>query len=243
MLTIRLLGKPAIERDGRPIRPPRGRKAWALLAYTLLSDRPPSRRQLAELLFADADDPLGALRWTLAELRRALGVPGALSGDPVVAALGAAEVDVLGGESLPGAEGELLEGVHLPACLEFESWLLVARHRVAAAVEARLREAAVALLAGGRAADAVRYAAAAVARQPLDEGNHELLVRCLAAAGDEAAALQQVAICEDLFRRELGAKPSPAVRDAARVGVGSAAGAPLRGRAAAVSQLEAGRAA
>jgi DNA-binding SARP family transcriptional activator len=243
MLTIRLLGAPAIERDGRPTRPPRGRKAWALLAYTVLSDRPPSRRQLAELLFADADDPLGALRWTLAELRRALGVPGALAGDPVVAALDGAEVDVLAGEPLPDAEGDLLDGVHLPACLEFESWLLVARHRVAAAVEARLREEAVALLAGGRAGAAIRYASRAVARQPLDEGNHELLVRCLAAAGDEAAALRQVAICEDLFRRELGAKPSPAVRDAARLGVGSAAGAPLRGRAAAVSQLEAGRAA
>jgi DNA-binding SARP family transcriptional activator len=64
--TIRLLGPPAMERDGRPVRSPRGRKAWALLAYLLLADRPPSRRHLAELLFADADDPLGALRWTLA---------------------------------------------------------------------------------------------------------------------------------------------------------------------------------
>jgi hypothetical protein len=66
---ICLLGPPAIQRDGRPARPPRGRKAWALLAYLLLADRPPSRRHLAELLFADADDPLGALRWSLAELR------------------------------------------------------------------------------------------------------------------------------------------------------------------------------
>jgi hypothetical protein len=31
-LTIRLLGPPAIERDGEPVPPPRGRKAWALLA-------------------------------------------------------------------------------------------------------------------------------------------------------------------------------------------------------------------
>ena len=66
MVRIRLLGPPAIERDGVPATPPRGRKAWALLAYLLLAERPPGRRHLAELLFDEADDPLGALRWTLA---------------------------------------------------------------------------------------------------------------------------------------------------------------------------------
>ncbi len=55
-------------------------------------------------------------------------------------------------------------------------------------VEGRLRETAVGLLATGRAGDAVAYASRAVARNPLEEGNHELLVRCLAAAGDRAAA-------------------------------------------------------
>ena len=49
--------------------------------------RPPGRRQLAELLFGEAADPLGALRWTLAELRRALGAPGLFAGDPVATTL------------------------------------------------------------------------------------------------------------------------------------------------------------
>ncbi|GFJ85891.1 AfsR/SARP family transcriptional regulator [Phytohabitans houttuyneae] len=75
MYIVRLLGPPSIDVDGSPARSPRGRKAWALLSYLLLAERPPSRRHLAELLFADADDPLGALRWTLAELRRSLGAP------------------------------------------------------------------------------------------------------------------------------------------------------------------------
>lgn len=61
-MTIRLLGPPAIERDGRPAPSPRGRKAWALLCYVLLAERPPGRKHLAELLFGEADDPLGALR-------------------------------------------------------------------------------------------------------------------------------------------------------------------------------------
>lgn len=88
MAAIRLLARPGIDHDNRRLRPPRGRKAWVLLAYALLADRPPSRRHLAELLFSEADDPLGALRWTLAELRRALGAPELLRGDPVAAMLG-----------------------------------------------------------------------------------------------------------------------------------------------------------
>ena len=42
--------------------------------YLLLSRvRNPSREHLAELLFTGADDPLGSLRWNLAELRRGIG--------------------------------------------------------------------------------------------------------------------------------------------------------------------------
>jgi len=254
MLTIRLLGPPAIERDGRPVRAPRGRKAWAVLGYLLLAQRPVSRRHLAELLFGDADDPLGALRWTLAELRRSLGVPDVLGGDPLMLRLGAGDVadvrllsvsDEEGYDAAPLLDltGELLEGVAVPSSPAFESWLLVERHRVSAAVEARLHQVAVGLLADGRAREAVPYAARAVARNPLEESNHELLVRCLATAGDRTAAQQQVAACEDLLRRELGVGISAALRDAATVESGTPTTLPLSGRAAALSQLEAGRAA
>jgi DNA-binding SARP family transcriptional activator len=251
-LTIRLLGPPAIERDGSAAPPPRGRKAWALLAYLLLADRPPGRRQLAELLFGDADDPLGALRWTLAELRRALGQPGLFGGDPVATAVGPdVEVDlaVVAAEPADPAAllelgGELLEGMSVASSPAFESWLVVERHRVSAVVEARLRQAAMTLLASGRAEAAVAYASRAVARNPLEEGNHELLVRSLATAGDRAAAVRQVAVAEDMLRRELGVEPSPALRDAADIpAAGSATGPPVSGRAAVLSQLDAGQAA
>ena len=251
-LTIRLLGPPAVERDGRAAPPPRGRKAWALLAYLLLAERPPSRRQLAELLFGDADDPLGALRWTLAELRRALGAPGLFAGDPVATALGpGVEVDLLGLADQPADPavllamgGELLEGIGVASSPAFESWLVVERHRVAAGVEARLRQAAMSLLASGQAEAAVAYASRAVARNPLEEGNHELLVRSLAVAGDRAAALRQVAVGEETLRRELGVEPSASLRDAAAASpTGSPTGPPVSGRAAVASQLDAGRAA
>jgi DNA-binding SARP family transcriptional activator len=251
MGTIRLLGPPSIEHGGSPVRPPRGRKTWAVLAYLLLADRPPSRKRLAELFFADADDPLGALRWTLAELRRALGTADQVTGDPVLLSLSTGTaVDVLAVTEdsadpapLLTSGGELLEGVELEACPEFESWLLVERHRLCAAIEARLRETAVALVAGGRASDAIPYASKAVALNPLEQGNHELLVRSLAISGNRLGALRQIAVCEDLLRRELGIEASAALREASAVGPGSLAGPPLSGRAAAASQLEAGRAA
>ncbi|GAA0966763.1 hypothetical protein GCM10009555_009490 [Acrocarpospora macrocephala] len=224
-MTIRLLGPPAIERDGLPVRPPRGRKTWALLGYLLLAERPPSRRRLASLLFGDAEDPLGALRWSLAELRRAIGVPGLLTGDPVTVRYGAelnVDIPLLTGELADPAPllefgGELLEGLHVTSSPEFESWLLVERRRVSATVEARLRQAAATLLAEGRAREALAYAGRAVAGNPLEEANHELLVRSLAGMGDRAGALRQVAICQDTLRRELGVEASTALRAAAAV--------------------------
>ncbi|HEY9378483.1 MAG TPA: hypothetical protein VIQ02_15510, partial [Jiangellaceae bacterium] len=97
-LTVRLLGPPRLARGQAAVAPPRGRKAWALLAYLVLSTRPVPRCQLAELLFAGADDPLGALRWCLAELRRALGDGDVFTGDPVDSSLGdhvELDIDVL----------------------------------------------------------------------------------------------------------------------------------------------------
>ena len=174
MVRIRLLGPPAIERDGEPAPPPRGRKAWALLAYLLLAERPPSRRHLAELLFSEADDPLGALRWTLAELRRALGNPGLFTGDPVATGLGediSADVHAVCGQPADPAgllelDGELLGGLSVLASPTFESWLVVERHRLAATAEARLRQTALGLLAAGEAGAAVAYASRAVAHNP-----------------------------------------------------------------------------
>ncbi|WP_158564214.1 AfsR/SARP family transcriptional regulator [Jiangella anatolica] len=251
MGTIRLLGPPVIEDDGRPVRAPRGRKAWVLLAYVLLAERPPSRQRLAELFFADADDPLGALRWTLAELRRTLGRSDVLTGDPVV--VGGLVDDAVDARLLSDdladpapllATGhELLEGVHVASCPEVESWLAVERHRVSALIETRLRQAAVALLAAGQAADAVPYAARAVELNPLTEGNHELLVRSLAMAGDRTAAQRQIAAASDVLMRELGVEASPALTEAASVASDSPRTPALSGRAAALSQLDAGRAA
>ena len=66
------------------MRRPRGRKVWALLAYLALSHGQPSRQQLIDLLFPEAEDPAGTLRWNLSELRRLLGGPDTVGSGNVV---------------------------------------------------------------------------------------------------------------------------------------------------------------
>jgi len=246
-LVIRLLGHPEIDRDGVGQPPPRGRKAWCVLAYLVLAERHVPRARLAALMFADADDPLGALRWTLAELRRTLGVPGLLSGDPLpFGTPGGAQVDVLallsGATDPELARGELLEGVESGAGEVFDAWLLVERRRLAGVCEGVLRDAALGHLAAGLPLQGAALAARGLALNPFDESAHELLVRCLARAGEIGAARHHVTACEVLFRRELGRMPDSRVRRAVDE---VAPSAPSAGgdRAAAVGQLEAGLAA
>src|SRR5918994_1829784 len=223
-LVIRLLGTPCVERNGEAVTAPRGRKCWALLAYLLLRERPVSRLALAELLFPDADDPLRALRWTLVELRRALGGSEVLHGDPLVLDLPpGTQVDVLAltgdAPSLSPGDGDLLEGADFGATPAFDSWLGVARRR----------------LAEGETGEGVRLAGVCVVRDPLDENHQELLVRCLAANGDERGALRQAETCVELFRDQLGREPGPALREAARTAV---APAPPAGGDAAAAQAQ-----
>jgi DNA-binding SARP family transcriptional activator len=247
---IRLLGAPGIESVGAPAPHPRGRKSWALLAYLVLCERPPARQQLASLLFPDAADPLGALRWSLADIRRTVGDLATVEGDPVRVVLAeGVTTDIalvlagsLGSREVP-VDGELLTGMTFESCPAFETWLHVERRRIANEWESVLRERSLRQLAAGQFRSALGTAARLVESNPLDENHQVLLVRCLAAAGLHADAVAQVDRCVDLFRRELGVAPSPALSRAADVGRGGAPRNHDQGRASAVALLEAGEAA
>lgn len=217
-LTIQLLGRPGIE-GGTP---PRGRKAWALLAYLLSAEGSPTREQLAGLLFEDADDPLRALRWNLSELRKAL--PGAaLSKEPLRLDLPPGTVVDLavlksGGWpeaiELPGLGRELLEGVGFSSAPIMEMWLLNERRQVKGATEAVLREAVMGLLGLDRAGRAVELATKLATLDPFDESYQALLIQSLVMSGDQAEAEQQFKVFASLLQRELGVEPGPAVRAA-----------------------------
>lgn len=244
-LVVRLLGRPQLERDGLLLAPPRGRKSWAVLAYVALAELPVSRERLSALLFSDAADPQGALRWTLAELRRALVAADLLRGDPLRLGFPAGiAVDVLmvsaGQADVGSVRGELLEGIELEAGPVFESWLLIERRRLAGLSEGILHDAALAALASGRPQQAAAFASRALEFSPFEESLHELFVRCLVANGDLGAARHHVVSCEVLFRRELGRAPDACVARAATL-----IGEPdvLGDRAAANGQLQAGIAA
>ena len=137
-LLVQLLGPPVIRLGSWDAPLPRDRKTWGALAYLLLSERPPSRQQLAELLFPEVNDPLAAVRWVLASVRRLLGGEAALEGDPVGLRRPAGMVvdtDIVTtgrwseAVSLPNVDRELLEGVNFDALPAFELWLTGERRR------------------------------------------------------------------------------------------------------------------
>jgi DNA-binding SARP family transcriptional activator len=245
-LQVRLLGHPRVEDGtGRPCQQARGQKSWALLARIALAERQLTRRELAAELFGEADDPLGALRWRLGDLRRCCQNTQLFRGDPVSLADGPLWIDVraLWEGSLPATEigGGLLEGVDPRNCPAFDVWLMLARGKCAARSMEELRRAALSLLTAGDAEAAIEPASIAVALDPFDEGAQELFLRTLVAAGHPARAAVHLASCEALFARE-GLFSSPALRAAA---VTPAAPSPVGVRAGVVARslLRAGKAA
>ena len=240
-----------MERGGRPVEAPRGHKAWGLLTYLRRTRVAPSRERLAGLLFSEADDPLGTLRWTLSALRRSLGDDAELGGDPLRLTLRPGtlvDVDVLSkgtwpeAAALPGLGQPLLEGLAFRSSPGFELWLDSERRHIAGTTSAVLHQAALALLARGEILRAAGHAGELVRLDPFDENAHVLLVRCLRAAGDHKGAAERAQACTELFRRELGVEPSLALRTAV------AAPEPrveprVSGAAALRAQVEAGKAA
>lgn len=216
------IGKPRIIGPDGNVRPVPGQQSWAVLARLLLSDRPVGRRALASELFSDTEDPLGALRWCLASLRRALG-PDTLSGDPVNIGLpDGIEVDIWT-LALRGAvdiePAEFLEGIDPSASGEFSTWLLVAREQISTQLHESFRRLSIEALSVGNSSAAIRFSERAVRLRPLDESGHVLLVKALAQSGNMDAATAHIDATEREFERQVGEKPSQALRAAARKSV------------------------
>lgn len=216
-LRVRLIGPPEIESGGAG-RPLAGHKPWALLAYLLLASRPPTRRELAERLWPDANDPLAALRWALLQVRRALEPDGGIverDGRLVVELPAGALVDahaVLSRALAPAdaaslGNGELLEGLAFEDAPDFDEWLQLERQRVASALREALRWAAT-MLARSSPDDALTLAERALVLDPLCDPLHELVVDIHVGRGDRTAAERHLARAERRYRAELG-QPAP----------------------------------
>jgi DNA-binding SARP family transcriptional activator len=136
-----MLGPLAIELGGAPLELPASRKTCGLLAYLALTPRPMRRGRLCELLWDEAaNDPRGELRWCLSKLRGLLGDVVVTSGDTVTLRLDGSFVDAVEvASAMDGAietlgtarlqalcelyTGELLEGLVIERCPEFNLWL------------------------------------------------------------------------------------------------------------------------
>lgn len=222
---VRLLGTPAIVDDEGRGQPVRGHQAWALLARIVLAERPLGRQVLAAELFPESVDPLGAVRWGLAALRKALNASDCLVGDPVEPRFPpGTEIDVwqLEREAFDvGQAGDLLEGMEPQCSPEFSVWLLAERARIRSVIDGRIRREVLRALAVDDQARALRLSELAVRRDIYNEGAHVLLVKSLAASGNVDAARAHVEATERLFKNELGVGPSAALRSAARRTVAS----------------------
>jgi DNA-binding SARP family transcriptional activator len=221
-LELRFLGEMEVLRDGQRLDLPPSKKTRALLAYLALTARPHRRDRLCGLLWDVADDPRGALRWSLSRLRAIVDEPGRprihTARDSVAFDLGGARADVLalkarcasGLEGASAAElrglagefrGELLEGLDLGDFLDFQAWC-VAERESARKLHASVLRALAARLAGDPEA-ALAPARSLAAVDPLDEAARADLVRLLAATGRRHEALQQYEAASRLLR-ELG---------------------------------------
>jgi DNA-binding SARP family transcriptional activator len=122
------------------------------------------------------------------------------AGDPRVAAAAAASARALWpGQPLPE-----------DACA---AWAGPLRDRLYRRYQEVLEVGAAAALAVGDAGRAGDLAAEAVSRQPLREAGHLLLIRALAAGGDQAAALAAYDELRRTLAEELGVDPSPQVAE------------------------------
>ena len=218
-LRVRLLGRPGLEHDGASRRL-EGHKPWALLTYLLLEPRAPSRRELADLLWSETDDPLGAVRWSLSQVRKAINPPAEIGERDGRIKIDAEVLVVDAGELLRGewdessiddlVRGELLEGMSFGEAPSFDTWLQVQRARVATAAADALRWAAT-LLSHREPDRALALAERALRSEPFDDGLHELVVEIHTARGDRDRARTYVASLARRYREELAMEPPASI--------------------------------
>ncbi len=220
---LRLLGPTQILHHGQPVPGLARGKALGLLGYLAVQDRTLSREHLADLFWPDKPASRGRanLSWLLHFLSARL--PGCLEIDwhtirfkrdpPCWLDVHVfAQLETLGdARSLMAAvdlyRGELMEGLHLEGCADWQIWLVAERERW----RRRAVQATEILIAYhdryGQPGEALRYARRVLALEPWLEGIHRQVMYLLARDGQRGAALAQYETCHRVLREELGVEP------------------------------------
>jgi DNA-binding SARP family transcriptional activator/tetratricopeptide (TPR) repeat protein len=225
MLSIKLLGRMAVERDGQQLPVPASRRAWSLLAYLALHPGPQPRGELAARFWPDVLDASAraSLRSAIWALRRTLEpfAPGLLlasredvglleEAEVRVDALAFAELLVEGRdrEAVELCDGELLSGLE-------EEWISVAREEHREQLLGALERLATACELEGDRAGTIHWSRRQAAVDPFGEEAHRRLIARLADSGDRAAALVVYRTLAERLRRELAVAPSQLTRELA----------------------------
>ena len=228
-LTVRLLGGVSAHVDGRPVRLT-GRQSQALLALLVLRPRRRTREAIAADLWPDAaTGSTGSLRQALWLVRRALAAAGSdpervIESDADALGLGtdvqvehdAAEFErlVRGQPARPEDalriyRGELVEAL-AHECFAHD------RERLADAYEDALAIAAVDRLTGGDLDGARLAALGLLARDPLREEAHQVLMWIYGMSGSRSQVMRQFRRLEALLAGEIGEAPLPETIEAYR---------------------------
>src|SRR2546428_5931312 len=222
---IGLLGTPALITQGGAVPLRLQPKALALLGYVASADGPVARRDLARLLFPDADDARGALRWQLARLRSAL--PGgagrhlriereevALGLATDVGAFRAAAGRVLASFDAQAARaaialyrGDFLSGLAATTSTEFDTWLYLQEESLRTLFRRVTLAFARWAIDGGHPDEALEPLARLVALDPYAEEGHAMRVEALLALGAEERARAAYGAYAQLMRDDLHAEP------------------------------------
>ncbi|HEY2749496.1 MAG TPA: BTAD domain-containing putative transcriptional regulator, partial [Polyangia bacterium] len=209
-------------RGGRALPLPASKKTRALLGYLVATSTPHLRERLCELLWDGPDDPRAALRWSLSKLRPLVDDAAIESDRERIGFVGGAvDVDLhelraaLADGKAPlerlrriaeRASGELLDGLDLPDCFRFHAWCTSEREAVRAE-RIKLYAALVARVEDRE--EALKWARARLAVDPLSDAAHAAIVRCLGALDRTRDAVAHYEEARRLFAAELGARPTP----------------------------------
>jgi DNA-binding SARP family transcriptional activator len=223
-LQVQVLGPLSVHRDGEPVRLPQSKKTRGLLAYLAITGRAHRRDRLCSLLWDVADDPRGALRWSLSKIRpvvdsetkrRLVADRESVELELTEASLDwrwvrkelASGLDSISTERLKEIEsvfeGELLEGLDLIDFDEFTAWCAAEREH-ARGMHTKVLERLVGRL-GSTPTEALPYARELVRVDPINEEARARLIKLLALAGRRNEAKAQYESATRTLK-ELGAK-------------------------------------
>jgi DNA-binding SARP family transcriptional activator/tetratricopeptide (TPR) repeat protein len=223
-IQVRLLGDlQVVGADGRAIKLPASKKTRALLGYLVATGQPHRRERLCDLFWDGPADPRAELRWSLNKLRPVLNGDRIIrlradrewvAFEPIRARIDLAIVRQQFGSGVASVatdtlettlhwfRGVFLDGLDLLACYQYQEWCMAERE-AASRLHLTVLRALISKLAE-RPLDALPYARALVAADPLDEVAHAQLIRLLRAMGRRREAEEHGERARAMLVREVG---------------------------------------